>query len=103
MSPSKELIDARPERPAANGEGGPTQHLLPPEPAAVGGPLTDLVEQVTAELAERWRRGERPEAAEYFDRHPELAADTPAAVAVVFAEARLRLEHLALPRVEELL
>src|SRR6516165_9771264 len=54
-----------------------------------------LVEKVVADLHERWRKGERPRAEIYLERHPELARDPEAALEVVYAELCLQQEGSA--------
>src|SRR5688500_6126879 len=54
---------------------------------AAGAPL---VARLAAELAERWRRGERPRAEEFFDRHPELWGRPQAAAELIYEEVCLR-------------
>jgi serine/threonine protein kinase/tetratricopeptide (TPR) repeat protein len=52
-----------------------------------------LSERLAAELAERWRRGERPRAEEYLDRHPALWEQPEAATDLIYEEVCLRQEH----------
>jgi serine/threonine protein kinase/tetratricopeptide (TPR) repeat protein len=56
------------------------------------GPPADLGGRLAAEMARRWRAGERPRAEEFLARHPELADDPEAAVDLVYEEICLRQE-----------
>ncbi len=61
---------------------------------ASGAPASDraasLSERLAAELAERWRRGERPCAEEYLQRYPDLWRDPEAAADLIYEEVCLR-------------
>src|SRR5437660_1156299 len=49
--------------------------------------------RLAEEMVDRWRRGERPPAEEYLDRHPELRDDPAAALELIAEELALREEH----------
>ncbi len=55
--------------------------------------LESLVEDLAAEMAAAWQRGERPGAEAFLARHPEIAACPEAAVRLVYEEVCLREEH----------
>lgn len=52
-----------------------------------------LTERLAAELAERWRAGERPLAEEYLQRHPDLWQDPAAAADLILEEILRRQER----------
>jgi serine/threonine protein kinase/Flp pilus assembly protein TadD len=54
--------------------------------------LDALAERLAGELAERWRRGERPLAEEFLARHPELAERPEAAAQLIYEEICQRQE-----------
>ncbi|GIW89225.1 MAG: hypothetical protein KatS3mg108_3549 [Isosphaeraceae bacterium] len=100
---------ARPDRQALHGTapvhppwvgfGHPSSHF-PPLPGA-NSALVELTRKLKDELARRYEQGERPSAAEYLDRYPELAADRDRAVSLIYEEYCLREEHDAAPAPEE--
>jgi hypothetical protein len=51
-----------------------------------------LVERLAENMAERWRKGDRPLAEEYLDRHPQLSNLPEAALQLVSEEIYLRQE-----------
>jgi serine/threonine protein kinase/Flp pilus assembly protein TadD len=59
--------------------------LAPDDPSGVG-PLVD-------EMAAAWKRGERPRAEDFLDRHPELWDRPDEAMRLVYEEICLRQEH----------
>jgi serine/threonine protein kinase/Tfp pilus assembly protein PilF len=67
-------------------------HGLPRSPLAPG--LATLAEHLAEEMAQRWRRGERPLVEEFLARHPELGRHEEAAVQLINEEICLRREHL---------
>ena len=62
----------------------PADTVTPPE----GSPAAGLA----AEMARRWRQGERPPAEEFLAAHPHLADDPDAVVRLVYEELCLRQE-----------
>jgi serine/threonine protein kinase/tetratricopeptide (TPR) repeat protein len=56
------------------------------------GPGSGVAVRLAAEMARRWRRGERPRAEEFLDRHPELWGQPEAAADLVYEEICLRQE-----------
>jgi serine/threonine protein kinase/Flp pilus assembly protein TadD len=70
-------------------------------PAALAG-CSDLVERLVAEMAAAWRRGARPPAEHYLDRHAELLDHPEEAVRLVYEEVCLRQECGAEAAAEEL-
>src|SRR5262245_60430987 len=52
-----------------------------------------LVGRLAEDMAERWRRGERPVAEEYLERHPELLDFPESATGLIYEEICLRQEH----------
>src|SRR6185436_17875829 len=52
----------------------------------------DLVELVSLDQRERWRRGQRPAAEEYLRRFPQLLSDEELALDVIYGEFLLREE-----------
>ncbi len=63
-----------------------------PPPGSVDPDVATLSERLAAELADRWRRGERPRAEEYLDRHPGLWHEPEAAADLIYEEVCLRQE-----------
>jgi serine/threonine protein kinase/Tfp pilus assembly protein PilF len=61
-------------------------------PHGSGEPPSDLALRLAAEMARRWRKGERPPAEEFLRRHPELLDQAEAAVELVYEEICLRQE-----------
>lgn len=55
-------------------------------------PRLGLVDKLASEMAEAWRRGERPLAEDYLRSHVELAQDPEAAVELIYEEICLRQE-----------
>ncbi len=53
---------------------------------------SELTAVARIDLRERWLRGERPDAAEYLQRYPQLATDSESAVDVIYAEFLVREE-----------
>src|SRR5207244_4231001 len=51
-----------------------------------------LVERLAEEMADAWRRGQRPLAEAYLARHPELADRSEAVLRLVYEEVCLRQE-----------
>lgn len=62
---------------------------VPPAPSTASG---GLVERLVREMDSAWRRGERPAAESYLERHPELLDQPEAAVRLVYEEVCLRQE-----------
>jgi serine/threonine protein kinase len=64
------------------------------------------LDELAAEFAARYRRGERPELMEYIKRHPELAADIrevfPATVEIEVVKAATQDHDLEIPQAERL-
>ncbi len=56
-------------------------------------PAADAVETLADEMADRWRRGDRPPAEEFFARHPDLWDRTADALELIAEELALREEH----------
>ena len=54
--------------------------------------LSELVERLAEEMRQRWRRGERPPAEEFLDRHPDLKEQPGAAAELIYEEMCLRQE-----------
>jgi serine/threonine protein kinase/tetratricopeptide (TPR) repeat protein len=54
---------------------------------------TALATRLAADMAGRWRRGERPQAEDYLDAHPELRERAEAAAYLIYEEICLRQEH----------
>jgi serine/threonine protein kinase/tetratricopeptide (TPR) repeat protein len=85
---------AAPDSGDRRGTGARTAEVSLPLPAeAAGPPPTELAERLAAEMARRWRDGERPSAEEFLGRHPELARHSEAAVDLIYQEVCLRQEH----------
>ncbi len=63
--------------------------------------LVELNEQLKLELVERYGRGERPTAAEYLERYPQLIEDRDRVVSLIYEEYCLREEHDEQPTPEE--
>src|SRR5262245_22833242 len=65
-----------------------------------------LLDELAAEFAARYRRGERPELMEYIKRHPELADDIrevfPATVEIEVVKAAAQTDELGIPQAERL-
>jgi serine/threonine protein kinase/Flp pilus assembly protein TadD len=59
---------------------------------AVPAGSSEVVERLAAEMAAAWRRGERPPAEIFLDRHPELRDHPEEAVRLVYEEVCLRQE-----------
>jgi serine/threonine protein kinase len=53
---------------------------------------TTLVDRLVDEMSSAWRRGERPQAEDYFETHPELLDHVADAVRLVYEEVCLRRE-----------
>jgi serine/threonine protein kinase len=68
---------------------------------AVQLPPLDLVEVLSADQHDRWQKGERTSAAEYFQRYPVLNGDLEAACELVYCEFCLRSDHGETPSLEE--
>lgn len=81
-------------------DAGPHTSDVPSLPGS-NSSLVDLTRRVKDELARRFERGERPSAAEYLERHPEIAADRDRAVSLIYEEYCLREEHDAAPNPDE--
>src|SRR5436305_769320 len=66
-----------------------------PDPAGLSPvePAEALVERLAAEMAERWRAGERPVSEEYLAHYPQLREQPEAAVELIYEEVCLRQEH----------
>src|SRR4051812_46948460 len=64
--------------------------LRPPD--TVTPPEGSLAAGLAAEMARRWRQGERPPAEEFLSAHPPLADDPDAVVRLVYEELCLRQE-----------
>ncbi|MGL4551261.1 MAG: serine/threonine-protein kinase, partial [Gemmataceae bacterium] len=62
---------------------------------------SELLPALLAEQMEGWERGARPPVEEYVARHPGLANDPHALLALVFAEVSLRQAKRESPRVDE--
>jgi serine/threonine protein kinase len=63
----------------------PSPAAVPDRPAA--GPAPDLVaEDLAAQMADAWQRGERPPAEAFLARHPEVAGHAEAAVRLIYEE-----------------
>lgn len=63
---------------------------------AVAGPpgiAASQASQLAGQMAERWRRGERPLAEEFLAQHAELLETPPAAIKLICEEICLRQEH----------
>jgi serine/threonine protein kinase/Flp pilus assembly protein TadD len=52
-----------------------------------------LATELAAEMAVRWRNGERPLVEEFLERHPELYREPEAALRLIYEEFCLRQEH----------
>jgi serine/threonine protein kinase/tetratricopeptide (TPR) repeat protein len=63
----------------------------PPTTRAAAG--ASLAGRLAADMAGRWRRGERPRAEDYLDAHPELRDRAEAAADIIYEEICLRQEH----------
>src|SRR5262249_48327357 len=72
----------------------PSGVLAPPavRPDPEGNEALVLAERLAEEMAQRWRRGERPRAEEYLALHPELVARPEAALELIYEEVYLRQE-----------
>jgi serine/threonine protein kinase/tetratricopeptide (TPR) repeat protein len=66
-----------------------------PEARDSDGSASQLIEQLAADMAERWRQGERPLAEDYLARHPGLAQKPESAIDLIYEELCLRQEHTA--------
>src|SRR5262249_4514591 len=64
----------------------------PAPPASPSGPAEALASRLGEEMAQAWRRGERPSAEDFLARHPELCANPEAAVQLIYEEVLLRQE-----------
>src|SRR4051794_12995455 len=70
--------------------------ISPAADSAYGPGLTAalaVVEDLAADMALRWRQGQRPGAEEYLARHPELLDVPEAALELIAEEIALRQEH----------
>ncbi len=62
-----------------------------------------LIEDLTEEMAERWRDGERPRVEDYLELYPQLRDPPEAALELLYEEIHLRQEHGQEIRAEEFL
>ena len=67
---------------------------------AAAGAADALAARLAAEMAERWRRGDRPLAEDFLARHPELRQEPEAAIQLIYEEICLRQE-LGLPSAQD--
>jgi serine/threonine protein kinase len=73
-------------------------------PSADRGPSADaLAARLVQEMVEGWRRGARPLAEDFLERHPELRVRPEAAIDLIYEELCLRQEHGQEVSAEELL
>ena len=81
-------MTAHPDHPPSASAAGAVSNQGP-GPAPGDDPA---VERLAAEMAERWRKGERPRAEEFLDRHPVLWNQPEAAADLIYEEFCLRQE-----------
>jgi serine/threonine protein kinase len=62
-----------------------------------------LIEELTEEMAQRWRDGERPRVEEYLELYPQLGDQPEVALELLYEEIHLRQEHGQEIRAEEFL
>src|SRR3954471_8179887 len=74
-------------------EGVGGENVSPPSSDFPPEPIDALVAPILQAMGSAWERGERPQAEEFLDRHPEVRDHSEAAVRVIFEEVCLRQEY----------